>query len=559
MLLTAIGRTLNASWSGQRIHKVNRLAEGLVALLIRAGEGRRPELIVGTWPGLPLLFRASSALEIPLTHRQADRTFGPLLEGTVIRRIQGQGTRLMLHLDSRALGPVTLTCEMGTPPDLVLVSGDTELARLGRARSAPRSKGRPRAGGKPDSFGQLRAMRPDAAATLLREIAGELDGEVAEGLLDRVLAQLDELIGKADESRESFWYRRPGRAARWSPIVLRALEDATPPWTREPAGPILDALEAEYARTLPGAQLERARAQILRRLARERRTLERRRDHLLRDLERAENADRERRHGEALLASLHLLRRGDVEAKIPDPYTGSPLELPLDPRLDPHSNADAYFKRARKARDAEAHAKTRLAITEKELEKLTIDARLAQDSETPSALAPLDHWAPDLHWSAPRPGGGRSSGKAGAGPARSTGGRPSGAKGRPTEHDSRFRRYELPGAWIVLAAKNARDNDVLTQKVAHMSDLWFHARGAPGSHVILRCAGSRRQPDKATLETVAAIAAYHSKARNSNLVPVAFAEKRHVRKPRGAKAGLVIMNREKVVFVEPALPEGYRH
>ncbi|HET9887664.1 MAG TPA: fibronectin-binding domain-containing protein, partial [bacterium] len=87
-------------------------------------------------------------------------------------------------------------------------------------------------------------------------------------------------------------------------------------------------------------------------------------------------------------------------------------------------------------------------------------------------------------------------------------------------------------------------------------DIWFHARGAQGSHAVLRISSGKGEPTKAILQAAAAIAAHHSKARNSKLVPVAYTEKRFVRKPRGAPVGTASMQREKVIFVEPKLPPG---
>jgi predicted ribosome quality control (RQC) complex YloA/Tae2 family protein len=117
------------------------------------------------------------------------------------------------------------------------------------------------------------------------------------------------------------------------------------------------------------------------------------------------------------------------------------------------------------------------------------------------------------------------------------------------------RRYTLPGGWEVWVGRSAAQNDELTHRVAGPRDLWFHARGAQGSHAILRISSGKGEPAKSVIEAAAAIAAFHSKARNSKLVPVAFTERRFVRKPRGAPPGTASMDREKVLFVEPRVPK----
>ena len=118
----------------------------------------------------------------------------------------------------------------------------------------------------------------------------------------------------------------------------------------------------------------------------------------------------------------------------------------------------------------------------------------------------------------------------------------------------RLYRYELPGGWEVLAGRTDADNDRLSIKIARPDDWWFHVRGMPGSHVILR-AHPDAEPDRETLKRAAAIAAHHSKARSGGIVPVSCTQARNVSKPQGAKAGLVHIRREEVIKVRPALPE----
>ncbi|MEI6892716.1 MAG: NFACT RNA binding domain-containing protein [Pontiella sp.] len=113
--------------------------------------------------------------------------------------------------------------------------------------------------------------------------------------------------------------------------------------------------------------------------------------------------------------------------------------------------------------------------------------------------------------------------------------------------------YELEGDFEALAGKTDADNDLLSLKVAQANDLWFHVHGQPGSHVILRHPDGDR-PDTALIRQTAAIAAWHSKARNAGKVPVKYTEAKHVGKPRGAKPGSVTIKREKTIKVRPGLP-----
>ncbi|MGD2126133.1 MAG: NFACT RNA binding domain-containing protein [Desulfobacteraceae bacterium] len=124
-------------------------------------------------------------------------------------------------------------------------------------------------------------------------------------------------------------------------------------------------------------------------------------------------------------------------------------------------------------------------------------------------------------------------------------------KSKPSQ--PRLYEYELPGGWIVLAGRSDAGNEYLSLRLARPLDWWFHVRGMPGSHVILR-AKPDKDPDRDTLKQAAAIAAYHSKARGAGIVPVSYTLARNVTKPLGSKTGSVEIRRESVLKVPPSLP-----
>ena len=118
-------------------------------------------------------------------------------------------------------------------------------------------------------------------------------------------------------------------------------------------------------------------------------------------------------------------------------------------------------------------------------------------------------------------------------------------------------RHFLPGDWEVLAGKTDEDNDRLSLQVASPDDWWFHVRGMPGSHVILRAneqASGKQTPSRGVLKQAAAIAAYYSKGRSGGMVAVSATQATNVSKPRGAKPGTVSIRREIVLKVRPGLP-----
>lgn len=273
--------------------------------------------------------------------------------------------------------------------------------------------------------------------------------------------------------------------------------------------------------------LERRRTAVKRRIAtalkRKRRAIAKVRA----ELEGAPEADELRRRGHLLLTRQGEIRRGAARVEILDYDGATPVEIELDPALTPSQNAEVFFRRARKAeRKAEAGPR-RLAELEG-VERRLLELADSVGTATVDRIVKLES-----EFRLPTARRGQASG--------------GGVR-------ARYRTYRVAGGWEVLVGKSNRDNDVLTHRIAKPSDLWFHVRQAPGSHVILRRQSGKAEPDKQAILETAAIAAFHSKAAKSTRVPVCYTEKRHVRKPRGARPGLAVVSREKVVFVEPKLP-----
>ncbi|MCP4547734.1 MAG: DUF814 domain-containing protein [bacterium] len=259
------------------------------------------------------------------------------------------------------------------------------------------------------------------------------------------------------------------------------------------------------------------------------------------DWEKAADAGDMRRKADTLAAHLMNIPRGESAVRLEDIHGGDKLlEIKLNPAKSPQDNLDRLYKQAAKGeRGLQTielrleEVRTRIAEDEEclhqELPALAASRSLETDDIAALRDALLDLGARTSLLDAPSP---RS--KPAAAPV-------------PTP----FRRYTLRGDWVVLVGRNNKENDTLTHKHAAQHDLWFHAAGVPGSHVILRTGGHKSGPPAAIIEATAAIAAFHSRARHSDLVPVIYTEKRYVRKPRKAVPGLAQCTREKTVFVKP--------
>ena len=121
--------------------------------------------------------------------------------------------------------------------------------------------------------------------------------------------------------------------------------------------------------------------------------------------------------------------------------------------------------------------------------------------------------------------------------------------------DFPFRRFDLGEGFEVWVGKNARQNHDLTFHASQPYDLWLHARGVPGAHTVLHRPNRDAEPGKRRRYVAAAIAAHYSKSKGSDVAPVMMTERKYVTSPTGADPGVVRVDREDVLMVEPGLPE----
>jgi predicted ribosome quality control (RQC) complex YloA/Tae2 family protein len=282
--------------------------------------------------------------------------------------------------------------------------------------------------------------------------------------------------------------------------------------------------------------LERSRATVARSLAREIKKWKKAELEAKRAAAEKEAAERFRKFGEIILANLRSVRKGLAEVHLPDAFSEGREEIviPLEPRLSPNANAEAYFKKARKSLRRSELAHGNLDVARTRLEELSgLEKELGSDGITEKRLEEIKQLFKS--------------------------GRPAGKTAGPVDEKAerlgiKPRRYIITDGWPVLVGRSAKENDILTHRYATPGDLWFHTRQAQGSHVVLKKGRKKTQVSKQAIIQAAAIAAHFSKARTSKHVPVSYTEKRYVKKVRKGAPGLCIMLREKVVFVDPALP-----
>lgn len=245
-------------------------------------------------------------------------------------------------------------------------------------------------------------------------------------------------------------------------------------------------------------------------------------------LKKAESAEELRRKGEAIYAHLYEITPGMTTLEADN------LKIALDPDRTPSENAQGYFREYDKARQAMAGVPELLDEANHELEYL--DEMLTQ-LELAESFEEIVNLKAEL-------------GETGYGAKEKKASKPVKAKRRKLPQTPTF---TSPEGFTIYVGKSAQHNEYVTFELGDRNDLWLHARGMPGSHVIIKTQG-REVPEK-TLEMAAALAAYYSKGQTSTKVEVTYAPQRFVRKVKGPHPGLVTYSNDKAVSVKPKRPK----
>ncbi len=242
-----------------------------------------------------------------------------------------------------------------------------------------------------------------------------------------------------------------------------------------------------------------------------------------------EQMEKCRLYGELLTANLHSLKSGTDTAAV-DNYYADPVEciaIPLDRQLTPGENAQRYYKKYQKLKAARDMAIVQREQTLSELNYLEGQLDNLTKCTAENELSELIEELKDQGY-IKRDKGGKKKMKL--------------AASKPMHFVS------STGADIYVG-KNNRQNDDLTLRFASPNDIWMHTKNIPGSHVIVKGASEQ---DTATMTEAALLAAYYSRARGSENVAVDYTPRKYVKKPAGAKPGMVIYTTNKTAYVTPS-------
>ena len=245
------------------------------------------------------------------------------------------------------------------------------------------------------------------------------------------------------------------------------------------------------------------------------------------DYAATQERDALRLSGDLITANLYRMERGESKLVCQNYYDEDLAEvtIPLDPLLTPQQNAAKYYKRYTKAKTAEKYLREQMSLARRDLAYLESILQEIQQAETEQDFLDIRGEMSDASFI-------RKQGK------------------KVLQRPSKPREFKTSGGFRVLVGRNNRQNDKLTLKDADYRDLWFHVQKLHGSHVILCTNGG--EPGDQDITEAACLAAYYSQAKDSANVPVDCTQVKYVKKPAGARPGMVIYTTYRTVNVTPA-------
>jgi predicted ribosome quality control (RQC) complex YloA/Tae2 family protein len=231
--------------------------------------------------------------------------------------------------------------------------------------------------------------------------------------------------------------------------------------------------------------------------------------------------------GELILSQMHSLPEKESQINLVDLYDPSQqiLQVNVNPRISLRENAEVFFNKAREVSSRTKQVRQSIRIHEKQLKQLRHFQAILEQELSIKDLQKIEKKLIEM-------------------------------KVMQTDDErlqESFRPYRqyIYRNWEIWVGKNARSNDEMTFHIAHKEDLWLHAQGVGGSHVIVRRMNRNSDIPRQVLERAARLAAGNSRARTSSYVPVMYTRVKYVRKPKGSEPGSVSAERTKTLFVEP--------
>ncbi len=573
--LGAVVNELDQTLSGSRIEKVYQPDRNEIVLQTR-GAGGAKRLLISIAAGAPRVHFISSARENPAAPPMFCMLLRKHVQGAKIASVRQPALERMLTIELDTTDEMGVPCRkhlvcelMGKYSNLILCGDDKRVIDALRRIDGDLSVKRqvmpgmfyrmPPRQDKHDPFsvsgaGLVAALQnTEGVLTLDRFLLGRLMG--FSPLLCRELSYratgdpskpLGELTGEEclnlSEAYDGFLSFVEGR--RWKPFMLTKRDDGSVfdfsflPITQYEG--IMELTQQESFSSMLAAFFEKKgkvermahlSGDLRKAVVNARDRLERKLAAQQKELDATKGRDKYKRKGDLITANLYQLEKGMNKALVIDYYDPEcpEVEVVLDVRLTPQENAQKYFKLYSKAKTAETVLTRQIEQGKGDLDYLESVIEALSEAESERDLAQLREELMQTGILSAKQVRGRKRQKkpAASGPF----------------------HYRTSDGFEVFAGKNNLQNDILTLQTAFKSDIWFHTQKIHGSHVILVLDG--REPTDKAMTEAAMIAAYHSKARQSSLVPVDYTPVRQVKKPAGAKPGMVIYHAYQTAYVTP--------
>ncbi len=242
-------------------------------------------------------------------------------------------------------------------------------------------------------------------------------------------------------------------------------------------------------------------------------------------IDRGSQEEPYRKYADLLLANKNKMSSGLETIELEDFYSGEKIIIKLDPKLNAERNIDKYYDKARDEKISYAKSAELYSINENNFNLLI---------ELQNSLNDISH--DKLNEKYEELFGGKK-------------------KMKIKQPEIKYKHYLAEGKYHIFVGRDNKNNDMLTFKFAKQNDYWLHARGYPGSHVVLRVDNPKEGIPKNIIKTAASLAAYHSKAKTAGLVPVIYTFRKYVRKSKGMAPGKVAVQKENSVIVPPEIPK----
>ena len=563
---------LDAALKGARVSQIHQPNKDELVLALRTLEGSR-KLLVSARANSPRVNFTSNAPENPASPPMLCMLLRKKLSGAKIRGVRQPGLERILFIDLDATDELgddvsfTLACEMmGRYSNVIFLDGDENVIDALKRVDPSMTTGRLVLPG-------MKYTLPPAQDKLSPlECDGETLTKAVEGCFDKLdRAVLKTVLGISPVISREIAYRICGSAETYSdrltpnyrnrlsyylgklcadvselrgePYIIYD-ENGKPKdmafteiqqygtlYTVKRAESFSSLLESFYDER-DRAERMRAKSQDLLRLitnASERAA--RKINTQQAELERCADREHLRICGDLIQANLYKIEKGAPFAVLDNFYDENmgTLRVSLDPAKTPSQNAQKYYKEYRKAKTAEQVLREQIELARLELEYLDNVFDSLTRAETERELAEIRAELVQTGYIKAPKGKGKEQ------------------KPLPPLE------FKTTEGFTVLVGRNNRQNDTLTLKTAAKNDLWFHTKDIPGSHTILVTNG--KEPGEQSIMQAAAIAAYHSRAKDGSQVPVDYTLVRNVSKPQGARPGSVIFVKNRTVYVKPSAGE----